>query len=68
MPNRKDVRNPRSEYLLKKFEDVVRGKMPLPDGNTYNFISELNRLQRDILSILDIPLCWYEYDFLYDSS
>jgi transposase len=68
MPNRKDVRNPRSEYLLKEFEDIVRGKMPLTNGNTYGFISELNPLQRDILSILQVPPCWYDYAFLFDSS
>jgi transposase len=68
MPNRKDVRNPRSEYLLKEFEDVVCGTMPLPDGNTYGFISELKPLQRDILSILQVPLCYYDYAFLFDSS
>ena len=68
MPNRKDVRNPRSEYLLKEFEDIVRGNMPLPDGNTYGFISELKPLQRDILSILQVPACWYDYAFLFDSS
>jgi transposase len=68
MPNRKDVRNPRSEYLLKEFEDIVRGHMPLPDGQTYGFISELKPLQRDILSILQVPLRWYDYAFLFDSS
>ncbi len=34
MPNRVDVRNPRSEYMLKEFEDIVKGELPLPDGNT----------------------------------
>ena len=55
MPNRKDVRNPRSEYLLKGFEDVVSGCLPLADGQTYCFISELTPLQREILSILEVP-------------
>ena len=68
MPNRKDVRNPRSEYLLKEFEDIVRGQWSLPDGHTYGFISELNALQREILAILEVPLCWYDYSFLFDSS
>ena len=68
MPNRKDVRNPRSEYLLKEFEDIVRGQMPLPDGKTYGFISELNPLQRDILSVLQVSLCWYDYNFLFEST
>ena len=46
MPNRKDVRNPKTEYLLAEFQDVVKGEMVLPDGNTYGFVSELNELQK----------------------
>ena len=68
MPNRSDVRNPRSEYMLKEFEDIVKGELPLPDGNTYGFVSELNALQRDILSVLEVPLHYYDYKFLFDSS
>jgi len=68
MPNRIDVRNPRSEYMLKEFEDIVKGELPLPDGNTYGFVSELNTLQRDILSVLEVPLNYYEYQYLFDSS
>jgi len=68
MPNRVDVRNPRSEYMLKEFEDIVKGELPLPDGNTYGFVSELNTLQRDILSVLEVPLNYYEYQYLFDSS
>jgi transposase len=68
MPNRLDVRNPRSEYMLKEFEDIVKGELPLPDGNTYGFVSELNTLQRDILSVLEVPLNYYEYQYLFDSS
>jgi len=68
MPNRKDVRNPRSEYLLKEFEDIVKGQMPLPDGNTYGFVSELNLLQHDILSILSVPSYYYDYQYLFDTS
>jgi len=68
MPNKSDVRNPRSEYMLKEFEDIVKGQMPLPDGNTYGFISELNALQRDILSVLEVPIHYYDYQFLFDSS
>jgi transposase len=68
MPNRVDVRNPRSEYMLKEFEDIVKGEMPLPDGNTYGFVSKLNTLQRDILSVLEVPLNYYEYQYLFDSS
>jgi transposase len=68
MPNRKDVRNPRSEFMLKEFEDIVLGQMQLPDGNSYGFVSELNDLQKDILSILDVPLHYYDYQLLIDSS
>jgi transposase len=68
MPNRKDVRNPRSEFMLKEFEDIVRGQMKLPDGNNYGFVSELNELQKDILSILNIPICYYDYQYLIDSG
>lgn len=68
MPNRVDVRNPRSEYMLKEFEDIVKGQLPLPDGNTYGFVSELNPLQHDILSVLEVPIHYYDYRFLFDSS
>lgn len=68
MPNRKDVRNPSCEYLLKEFEDLVSGQIPLPDGKTYNFVSDLNSLQSDILSILEVPPSCYDYNFLFDSS
>jgi hypothetical protein len=37
-PNRKDVRNPRGEFMLKELEDMVQGKIPLPDGG---FVSGL---------------------------
>ena len=68
MPNRVDVRNPRSEYMLKEFEDIVKGELPLPDGDTYGFVSELNTLQQDILAVLEVPLNYYEYQYLFDSS
>ena len=68
MPNRVDVRNPRSEYMLKEFEDIVKGELPLPDGNTYGFVSELNTLQRDILAVLEVPIYYYDYRYLFDSS
>ena len=68
MPNKKDVRNPRSEYMLKEFEDIVKGEMLLPDGNTYGFVSELNALQHDILAILEVPDYYYKYQYLFNSS
>jgi transposase len=68
MPNQFDVRNPRSEYMLKEFEDIVKGELPLPDGNTYGFVSELNTLQHDILAVLEVPIYYYDYRYLFDSS
>ena len=68
MPNKKDVRNPRTEYLLAEFQDLVKGEMVLPDGNTYGFVSELNELQKDILSVLEVPSYAYTYEYLFDTS
>lgn len=68
MPNRKDVRNPSAEYLLKTFDYVVRGEMNLPDGNSCGFISDMTPLQRDILEILEVPSCFYSYEYLFDTS
>ena len=68
MPNRKDYRTPKAEYLLQKFEHVVSGNMRLPDGENYGFVSELTELQSDILAILDVPEHCYSYAYLFDSS
>lgn len=68
MPNRKDVRNPRSEYMLRAFEDIVKGEVALPDGKTYGFVSKLTVLQRDILSLIGVPLYLYDYQYLFDSG
>ena len=68
MPNRKDVRNPKTEYLLCEFEYIVQGHMRLPDGNTYGFVSELNSLQQDILAILQVPAQCYSYEYLFDTQ
>jgi transposase len=68
MPNKKDYRTPRAEYLLQKFEYVVRGEMLLPDGETYGFVSELTELQKDILQILEVPEQCYTYEYLFDTS
>ena len=46
MPNRKDYRTPKAEYLLQKFEHVVSGNMRLPDGENYGFVSELTTAKR----------------------
>jgi len=68
MPNKKDYRTPKAEYILQKFEHVVSGSVPLPDGNEYGFVSELTPLQSDILSLLDVPEHCYSYEYLFDSS
>jgi transposase len=68
MPNRKDYRTPKAEYLLQKFEHVVSGSIRLPDGKNYGFVSELTELQTDILAILDVPKRCYSYEYLFDSS
>jgi hypothetical protein len=54
--------------MLKEFEDIVKGELPLPDGNTYGFVSELNTLQHDILAVLEVPIYYYDYRYLFDSS
>jgi hypothetical protein len=51
MPSRIDVRRPRNECMIKAFEYIVKGELPLPDGNTYGFVSEPNTLQGDILPV-----------------
>lgn len=68
MPNKKDYRKPKAEYLLKKFEHIVSGTMRLPDGNDYGFVSELTPLQADILKILEVPIHCYSYAYVFDSS
>lgn len=68
MPNKKDYRTPKAEYLLQKFEHVVSGQVPLPDGKSYGFVSELSKLQNDILDILGVPAKCYSFPYLFDSS
>ena len=68
MPNRKDVRNPGAEYMLAEFDYIVSGEMTLPDGMRYGFVSELNALQKDILSILDVPERCFSYEYLFGSG
>ena len=68
MPNKKDVRNPKTEYMLAEFEFVVSGDVPMPDGNIAGFISELNPLQKDILSVLEVPMECYSYEHMFDTS
>jgi transposase len=68
MPNRKDVRNPRAEYLLEAFQYIVKGRMPMPDGSIYGFVSELNSLQREILLVLHVPESCFSYNYISNSS
>jgi transposase len=68
MPNKKDYRRPKAEYLLQKFEFVVVGRMPLADGKNYGFVSELNDLQNDILDILEVPAECFSFQYLFDTS
>jgi transposase len=68
MPNRKDVRNPRAEHLLAAFEHIVKGTMPAPDGGTCGFVSELTALQRQIVTVLDVPASCFSYNYLANSS
>jgi len=68
MPNKKDIRNPKSEYMLSEFQYIVSGVIPFPGGLASGFVSELNPLQKDILSIMEVPVDYYSYDFLFNSS
>ena len=68
MPNRNDVRNPKAEYLLGEFQYIVAGLVPMADGSTHGFVSELNALQLDILSVLDVPKDCYSFQYLFDSG
>jgi len=68
MPNKKDYRTPKAEYLLQKFEFVVTGRMPLSDGKIYGFVSELTDLQHDILDILGVPAECFSFQYLFDTS
>jgi len=67
MPNKKDVRNPSTEYMLAEFEYIVSGEVPIPGGEVSGFVSELNPLQKNILHILEVPLEYYSYEFLFNT-
>jgi transposase len=68
MPNRKDVRNPRTENLLASFQYVVSGEVVLPNGKSYGFVSDLTELQEDILSLLQVPAKYFTYEYLFDTG
>jgi hypothetical protein len=68
MPNKKDVRNPKTEYLLCEFEYIVKSEIRLPDGTNHGFVSELNALQQDILAILQVPPQCFSYQYPFDTQ
>ncbi|MBF0227625.1 MAG: hypothetical protein HQK76_19430 [Desulfobacterales bacterium] len=68
MPNRKDVRNPTSINILASFQYVVCGIATLPNGEKYGFVSDLTILQKDILSLLEVPNKYFTYEFLFNSG
>ncbi|MCP4398819.1 MAG: IS1634 family transposase [bacterium] len=68
LPNRKDVRNPTAESILKEFQYVVTGTITLPDGTSWNFVSELTVLQRELLELLDVPLDSFTVKALFNSG
>lgn len=68
MPNKKDVRNPSTEYMLAEFEFVVSGKVPMPGGKVAGFVSELTPLQKNILDILEIPVECYTYEYIFNTG
>ena len=68
MPNKKDVRNPGTGYMLAMFEFIVCGIITLSDGSKQLFVSKLTETQKDILSVLDVPEKCYTYQCLFDTS
>lgn len=68
MPNRRNVRNPKTENLFAAFQYVVSGNVILTNGASHAFISELTELQKDILILLNIPAEYFSYDFLYNTA
>ena len=68
MPNKKDVRNPKTENMLAMFEFIVCGVILFHDGSRQYFVSKLTETQKDILSILDVPEECYTHQYLFDTS
>lgn len=68
MPNKKDVRNPRTEYMLSEFKYLVSGTIPMLGEEVSGFVSELNPLQNDILQILEVPSKCYSYEYIFNTS
>jgi transposase len=68
LPNRQDVRNPTAEAILKTFQHLVAGTVTLPDGTSWNFVSELTALQQDLLELLDVPITSFTVKALFNSG
>lgn len=68
LPNRKDVRNPTAEAILKEFQHVVTGTVTLPDGTCWCFVSELTALQRELLELLEVPFDSFTVKSLFSSG
>jgi len=68
MPNRKDVRNPTAESLLGEFQYIIKGEIPLPNGNFSGFVSRLTDVQKEILEILEVPEARFSYSYLFMHS
>jgi len=64
MPNRRDVRNPKAEYLLSVFQYVVAGLIPMADGREYGFVSKLTPIQLGILKILEVPKECFSFRYI----
>lgn len=68
LPNRKDVRNPTAEAILKEFQYLAVGTVTLPDGSSWNFVSELTALQRELLELLEVPVDRFTVKALFHSG
>ena len=68
LPNRNDVRNPTAEAILKEFQYLTVGTVSLPDGSSWNFVSELTALQRDLLELLEVPIDRFTVKALFHSG
>ncbi len=68
MPNRKDVRNPTTENMFEAFQYIVSGEVIQIEGKKFGFVSELSSLQKEIISLLEIPVEAFSYNSLFNSE
>jgi hypothetical protein len=68
LPNRKDVRNPTAEAILQEFQYLSAGTVTVPDGTSWNFVSELTALQGELLELLEVPLERFTVKALFHSG